>query len=264
LESQFDLSFFQSKLKTHWIGQNVQYFKELQSTNTYAKKASPDEVQQGTVCITDHQTKGRGQYERNWESEKAKNLTFSLVFRPQESGRFHVLTLGCALAIVEYLNHFLDEHCAYIKWPNDVMLNDKKVAGLLAETVFSGNKLDRLIIGIGLNVNQQNFSPELSDKATSIFLEKGGPVKRELFLSDLLSRIEYKYNLWHRQQPSLIKSINRNIEGYGQWIKLVVDDILLDDTYKLLGVDETGKLLLLNHEGGIESFSYEQIRLLVD
>jgi BirA family biotin operon repressor/biotin-[acetyl-CoA-carboxylase] ligase len=110
-----------------------------------------DDVEHGMICLTDNQTRGRGQYERKWESENSKNLTFSLVLLPPTSERFHVLTLASALALVEYLDAVMHrQHCAHIKWPNDVLLNDKKVAGFLAETVFTGNKLDRLVIGIFL------------------------------------------------------------------------------------------------------------------
>lgn len=217
------------------------------------------------ICLTDKQTKGRGQYERNWESKPGKNLTFSLVFKPQITGRFHVLTMACALGIVEHLNEFVsDNPCACIKWPNDIILNDKKIAGLLTETVFSGNKLDRLVIGIGLNVNQEAFSAEVADTATSVFLERKEPVDRELLLSHLLSRIEYKYNLWHRKKRELLKTINRNIVGYGQWVGLKVNGKLKDEPFKLLGINEQGQLLMLNQDAEIESFSYEQIRLVTD
>ncbi|MGD8428166.1 MAG: biotin--[acetyl-CoA-carboxylase] ligase [Balneolaceae bacterium] len=256
---------FQKKLSTQWLGRSICYFNELESTNTYVKKMPADDVEHGMICLTDNQTRGRGQYERKWESENSKNLTFSLVLLPPTSERFHVLTLASALALVEYLDAVMHrQHCAHIKWPNDVLLNDKKVAGFLAETVFTGNKLDRLVIGIGLNVNQENFSPELSGKATSVCLERGESMNRETMLCDLLGRIEYKYRLWSRRKSDLLKSINRNIEGYGQWIRVIVNDKMLDDTYKLLGIDESGKLLMLNQDAGIESFSYEQIRLVVD
>ncbi|HKK46440.1 MAG TPA: biotin--[acetyl-CoA-carboxylase] ligase [Balneolaceae bacterium] len=265
MNSQFDMRSLDQKLSTQWLGRNACYFEELGSTNTYAKKMPSEEVKHGLLCLADNQTNGRGQYDRKWESEIGKNLTFSLAFRPQTSERFHVLTLACALALVEYLNHCLQQKkCAYIKWPNDVMLNGKKVAGFLTETVFSGNKLDRLVIGIGFNVNQKEFPDKIADKSTSVYLEKGETLVREEVLSELLSRIEYKYNLWHRRQSGLIKAINRNIEGYGQWINLVVDNNQLEDPYKLLGIDETGKLLVLDDDGGIQSFSYEQIRLIID
>lgn len=263
MSSKFDEATYRQHLNTQWLGQGVCYFEELESTNTYLKKSN-DGIHQGMLCLTDHQTKGRGQYERKWESEQGKNLTFSLAFLPSSPERFHVLTLASALALVEHLNDLLEAPCACIKWPNDVLLNDKKLAGFLTETVFSGNTFDRLVIGIGINVNQEQFSEELSDTATSIYLETGNKIDRESFLADLLSRIEHKYNLWHRKKSGLLKSINRNIKGYGQWIGLVVDDQLRDQTYKLLGIDEQGQLLMLNQDAGIESFSYEQIQLVTD
>jgi BirA family biotin operon repressor/biotin-[acetyl-CoA-carboxylase] ligase len=264
LSLKFDQSVFQQQLNTQWLGRSFSYFKELESTNTYLKKLPAEKIEHGMVCLTDDQTQGRGQYKRKWDSEPGQNLTFSLAFTPSSADRLHVLTLACALASVQHLNNFFGTSCTCIKWPNDVLLNDKKVAGILTETVFSGNRLGRLIIGIGINVNQEMFTNGLKNKATSVRLALGEKINREAFLSNLLGRIEYNYNLWHRRQADLLKSINKNIRGYGRWIKLKVDDVLWDDTYKLLGINESGKLLMLDHDGGIESFSYEQIRLIAD
>jgi BirA family biotin operon repressor/biotin-[acetyl-CoA-carboxylase] ligase len=113
-------------------------------------------------------------------------------------------------------------------------------------------------------MNQQKFSDELDDIATSVSLEKGEHINREQFLADLLNRIEYKYTTWEQQQSSLIKTINRNIIGYGQWLGLKIDDELQDELFKLLGIDENGALLMLNRDGGIDSFSYEQIQLVTN
>ncbi len=264
MSSTFDQPIFLQQLNTQWLGHSVRYFEELESTNTYLKKLPSDKIEHGLICLTDHQTRGRGQYERNWESVKGQNLTFSIGLTPADTRRFHVLTLACALAIVEKLNEFLNASCAAIKWPNDIILNDKKTAGILTEAVFSGNIFDRLIIGIGLNINQKKFSDGLEEIATSVSLEKGEDINREQFLGDLLNRIEYKYTLWEQQKPSLIKTINRNIIGYGQWVGLKIDNELQDELYKLLGIDENGALLMLNRDGGIDSFSYEQIKLVTN
>lgn len=264
LYSTFDQSVFRQQLSTQWLGHAFSYFEELDSTNSYLKNVSAEEVTHGMVCLTDNQTKGRGQYERNWESESGRNLTFSLAFHPQTTAGFHVLTLACALAIVNCIDDLLPDFKVCIKWPNDVMINQKKVAGLLTETMFSGNKLDRLIVGIGLNVNQEAFSSEVSDSATSIAIEKGQAVEREKLLSELLSRIEYNYSLWQRRQQDLLKSINRNIIGYGEWVKLNVNGQFLEDPYKMLGIDENGQLVVLGEDGELKSFSYEQIRLVTD
>lgn len=265
MDTSFNVQQFQQQLDTQWLGHSFCYFKELKSTNTYLKKLPAEEVEQGMICFTDNQTGGRGQYERKWESEEGQNLTFSLVFLPSSARRFHVLTLACALALVEYLNEFMDDDsCSCIKWPNDVLVHEKKVAGLLTESVFSGNKFDRLVIGIGINLNQQSFSQEIENTATSLLLETGQQIGREDFFCNLLSRIEYRYNLWQRQQKALVQSINRKIKGYGQWVGLQVDGQLRDDSYKLLGIDEKGKLLMLDHDGEIESFSYEQVKIITD
>lgn len=262
MTQQFDKAAFLEQLDTQWLGHSVIYFEELPSTNTYLKKIASQELKQGMVCLADHQTKGRGQYERTWESEKGKNLTFSIAFFPAKAERFHVLTLACALALVEQLNELLNASCAAIKWPNDIILNNKKTAGILAEAVFTGNKFDRLIIGIGININQQKFSPEINDIATSVSNSKGAKINREHFLAEFLRRIEHKYTLWQQQKPALIKAINRNIIGYGQWIGLEIEEVLQDELYKLLGINEKGELLMLNRDGGIETFTHEQIKLV--
>lgn len=264
MSKKFDQSDYRKELATQWLGHTIRYFDELPSTNTYLKTIPKEKIEQGMLCITDHQIRGRGQYERKWESDPGQNLTFSMVFVPPDHKRFHVLALACALALVEQLNAFLDASCTAIKWPNDILLNRKKMAGILAETVFSGNKFDRLIIGIGININQKKFSEELSNTATSVCLEYDNKIDREAFLAALLNRIEYKYTLWQQQQSDLIKTINRNIIGYGQWVGLKIDHELQEDRYKLLGIDEIGQLLMLNRDGGIETFSYEQIQLVTN
>jgi BirA family biotin operon repressor/biotin-[acetyl-CoA-carboxylase] ligase len=240
----------------------MHYYDALPSTNTYLKKMSRDEIEHGMICLTNHQTKGRGQYERRWESEEGQNLTFSMALIPPQAERFHVLTLAFALGMVEYFDELLPSSCAAIKWPNDLLLNDKKAAGILTETVFNGNTFDRLIIGIGINVNQKIFSPDLKELATSLCLEAGQDFELEQLLAMLLKHFEHKYTQWLKRQDGLIKSINRNIVGYGQWVGLEIDDKIQDNQYKLLGIGEKGQLLMLNREGGIESFSYEQVNLI--
>lgn len=264
MSNQFDIAAFQQQLSTQWLGHSFSYREELESTNSFVKSLSQEKLNHGLLCLTDNQTRGRGQYERKWESEPGLNLTFSLVFRPQTTERFHVLTLALALAIAEYINSVSKNSKATIKWPNDVMIDDKKIAGLLTETMFSGNTLDRLVIGIGLNVNQQKFSSIVEGKATSLELEQVNFDNRETLLCQLLKRMEHKFSLWHRQQQDLVKDINRNIIGYGHWVGLKINGIEQEETYKLLGINEQGQLLMLNHDGGIASFSYEQIRLITD
>jgi len=259
----FDIDKYKTSLSTQWLGQSLIYFEELDSTNTYMKKLSAGEVAHGQLCLADHQRRGRGQYERNWETAPGKNLTFTLAFMPPEAGRFHILTLACARAAIAEIEETINQK-AVIKWPNDVFVNQKKVGGLLTEAVFNGNSIDRLLIGIGLNINQEQFSGELQSTASSLKQESTSAIDREAFLCGFLSRLEFEYSRWLRHDIELVRSINKKIIGYGKWVDLQVDDRPLDGEFKLLGVNEEGELTGISKEGDLETFSHEQIRVITD
>lgn len=259
----FDVAKFKHLLSTQWLGHDLRYFEQLDSTNTYAKQIPQKDISHGLVCLTDNQLKGRGQYERNWESRPNKNLTFTIVFTPAKAERLHVLTLTCALAALEEMENISGiDTC--LKWPNDIILNGKKAGGLLTESVFSGNKLDRVLVGVGLNINQTEFSKSLERKATSLKKETKRDFVREKLLSSLLGRLEYKYRLWNTMDEGLLKSINRRLAGYGRWIRLMVNGEEKPGKRKLIGINEQGELLLLNEDADVETFTYEQIRLITD
>lgn len=259
----FDLKKYHQKLSTRWLGHSISYFEELDSTNTYLKKLPAAQIAHGQLCITDNQTKGRGQHERNWETDAGKNLTFTLAFKPPRADRMHILTLACARAAVTQIEARI-ECKAFIKWPNDVLINDKKVAGLLTETVFNGNSLDRLLIGIGLNVNQDQFSGAIDETAVSLKQITQKQVDRESFLCEYLSQVEYEYGRWHKQDDDLLRSINQKIIGYGNWIRLTVNGDEQEKKFKLLGINEKGGLTAIDEEGGLKTFEYEQVRLVTD
>ncbi|MGN8225197.1 biotin--[acetyl-CoA-carboxylase] ligase [Gracilimonas sp. BCB1] len=258
----FDSELFESHLSTSWLGRSFHFFEELPSTNSYAKQLNGEGTQHGAIVLTDDQTGGRGQYDRVWNAEPGKNLTFSLVFEPQKAERFTLLTLACALAVSETVNS-----CAHVetrlKWPNDILCNNKKLCGILTETQFSGNKLERVVVGLGLNVNQSRFNGELAEKATSVKKECGKEFIREKLLADILQKIEYRYRLWSQFSPDLVKQINHALIGYGEWTNLTVNDEQLDGEFKFLGVNESGSLIALNKDFDIRSFSHEQVRVQV-
>jgi BirA family biotin operon repressor/biotin-[acetyl-CoA-carboxylase] ligase len=181
-----------------------------------------------------------------------------------EARRFHVLTLACARAVVDQIEHETGVE-AYIKWPNDVVVDGRKVGGLLTETVFNGNHLDRVLVGIGLNLNQAEFSdPMVKAGAISLRQLADKEINREQFLCEYLHRVEHQYQRWHKHNDALLKNINHKILGYGRWIKLNVNGDELQRQYKLLGVNDKGQLAVIDGEGGLETFSYEQIRLITD
>lgn len=259
----FNIKKYHQRLTTRWLGQTFEYVEEIDSTNSFLKTLPANEITHGQVLLADFQTKGRGQYKRNWESAAGQNLTFTLVLRPQNSERFHILTLACARALAAQIEEQISDKAA-IKWPNDLLIEGKKVAGLLTETVFNGNKLDRLLIGIGINVNQIDFADEIKAKAGSLSLAHGSEIDREHFLADLLSRIEFEYTRWHKRNEDQLKWINQKLIGYGEWVGLLIDGQKNPEKFKLIGIDQNGRMAVIDDEGGLKTFSYEQIRVITD
>lgn len=260
----FDVDHFRSVLGTQWLGRDLIYAEQMESTSSYLRQRDSEEVQHGLLCLTDHQTRGRGQHERSWTSQAGKNLTFTLAFKPQKAERLHVLTLACALAIAEHTEKTISRQ-AHLKWPNDVYVDGRKLAGFLTETVFKGSKLDRILVGVGLNVNQYQFAPELSHKATSLMLlDSEADLERELLLADLLTGIERRYEEWLNNDVDMLRAINRKIIGYGRWVRLKIDGEISKDRCKFLGINEKGELVVLWQTDVVKTYSYEQIRIIPD
>lgn len=260
----FDEEAFYNELTTTWLGHDFIYVEQLDSTNSFLRKAESNDVGHGTICLTDHQTTGRGRYDRKWVGDPSANLTFTLAFKPLRAEGLHVLTLACALAITEIVDQWLEVETD-IKWPNDVFCDGQKLGGILTESVFAGNEIDRVLVGIGLNVNQERFPSSLDDKATSMCrIGDGKSFDREPLLAGLLQRIEYYYGQWKRFDVSLLKTINKRIIGYGRWVSLYVGDQLFDGECKFLGINEDGALVVLTSNDEIKTFSYEQVHIATD
>lgn len=251
---------FNSVLSTSWLGQSFIFKDEIASTNTFLKQLDSEDLTHGLVLLADDQTMGRGQYERTWYAEPGKNLTFSIAMLPARPERFHVLTLSFALAMCELVESSSGKH-SDIKWANDVYVDGKKIAGLLTETIFTGQKLNRLVIGIGFNINQVQFPEQVKDIATSLHEITGSEMSREEVLAELLARCEHYYRLWHQNDQQLIKKINAKLIGVGEWVKVEVNDAMMEGEFKFIGINEKGNLLVLNKELEAHTFSYEQIKI---
>jgi BirA family biotin operon repressor/biotin-[acetyl-CoA-carboxylase] ligase len=175
------------------MGKEVVFMAECHSTNSFAL----DRCQQvpapldGTVIITDNQFGGRGQRGNVWTAAPGENLTFSIIVKPgflAMADQF-LLNVCAALAVADFLNN---EGCreVSVKWPNDVYVGARKACGILVESQIRGNQLIWSVIGIGLNINQQNFS---ISTATSLYVETGKTRILDECLSDLISFVESRY-----------------------------------------------------------------------
>jgi BirA family transcriptional regulator, biotin operon repressor / biotin---[acetyl-CoA-carboxylase] ligase len=176
-------------LRTSWLGRELVHLASTASTNDVALARARAGAAPGLVVIADEQSQGRGRQGRSWHSPAAGNLYLSAVVKPPASpGLAPPLTLAAGIAVCDALNSL---GCgASIKWPNDVLISGKKVAGILTETATRGERLEAVVIGVGVNVNGTSLPPELAPIATSVRLALGRAVDRDALAAELLGRLE--------------------------------------------------------------------------
>ncbi len=178
-------------LETRFIGQRVIYYPSLTSTMEVAKREAKRGVAEGTVVIADVQTAGKGRIKRIWLSPSG-NIALSIILYPSVAYLSSLVMLA-SLAVI-YSIETVTGLKLQLKWPNDVLINGRKVCGILIESDVSGNKVDYAIIGIGINVNLRPADfPELSLIITSLFNELGREVSRLAIIRHLLVEVERLY-----------------------------------------------------------------------
>ena len=182
------------KINTKWAGNTVYSYEEIDSTNAEAMRLAKDGEKHGTLVTAKKQYAGRGRRGRTWESENADNIYMSLLLRPKFSAeKAPMLTLVMAYSVAKVLRE-QENLEVKIKWPNDLVIGKKKICGILTEMKMEERAISSVIIGVGINVNVENFPKELRDKATSLKKEAG----REFCCTDLIAKImesfEENYN----------------------------------------------------------------------
>ncbi len=188
-----NLNLYKEKSTTDFFGQSVQYYPKLDSTNTKAWELISKNIPNGTVVITDNQLKGRGRQSNKWISIPGKSLTFSIIMYPNAlPSQINLYSLIAGLAITDCLLDY--DVQAQLKWPNDVLINGKKVGGILCESKIRGGQIHSMVIGIGLNVNEtiDDFPKDPRLNATSLMIESGTQYQLELLLANILNYLEYR------------------------------------------------------------------------
>lgn len=173
-------------LKTDMIGKNIIHFEILDSTNDYLKNIGND-VPEGTVVISEEQTKGKGRLGRQWNSKSREGIWMSIILKPDIIPyKAPFITLIAGASIVKALNNLKVE--TKIKWPNDIIINNKKVSGILTELSAEVERINYVVVGIGINVKNLDFDKELEEKATSLY-------KENYYLSriDIISQVLYEF-----------------------------------------------------------------------
>lgn len=180
-------------LNTKTFGKRIIFFKTINSTMDYAREISEEGEPEGTVVIADYQFQGRGRLGRTWKSEPAKNILMSIVLRPKiPIEKFFILPFLFSNSIADVIEEKTKLKVA-TKWPNDLLINDKKFCGILIEASITANYGNSVILGIGINVNQSQFPEELKPYATSLYLLTGKIYDRIELIKDILRKIEIDY-----------------------------------------------------------------------
>ncbi|MBP3191249.1 biotin--[acetyl-CoA-carboxylase] ligase [Natronogracilivirgula saccharolytica] len=214
----------------------------------------------GLVCLADEQYDGKGQYGRRWSSTEGENLTFTIVLMPGEVQGLQLFSLALMYGLKQTVDTMAS--CdSRIKWPNDLCISGRKAGGVLTECRYNGKQIDRMLLGLGVNINQTTFPEHLQDTAASVAQFTGGqPLDRALFLAVLLNKLEPLLERTRDGDLDLIRDINRCIDGYGKWVSIEVDGKRGDTPVKVLGVNEYGHLLVLDANDDLKSFTHEQVR----
>lgn len=237
-----------NNLNTKSFGRTVFHFETIDSTNTFAKSLSKEDAPHGSVIIAEEQTAGRGRLQRNWISPKGKNLLFSIVLYPDFSfEKISLLPFAGALAVTDAIETVtgLSSTC---KWPNDVLVNRMKVCGMLLESSSGTSISDRVILGIGVNVNQEEFSDDLKFKATSLKIESGVDVDRVVLLHKVLEELENRYEqLAHFPSSQLLSDWKMKALLFGKKITVLESEFSFAAT--AIDVAEDGSLIIQTEDG---------------
>lgn len=240
---------------------NILHYLSLASTNEEMKRvAETSTLPNLSVVIADSQTKGRGQAGNSWESEDGKNLTFSIVIYPKDVEILNQFLLSkmVSVAIAEVLGEMAQG--VSIKWPNDIYVGEKKICGILIENSIMGHTLSQTIIGIGLNVNQLQFFSD-APNPTSLIIEIGIEVDKELLLNKLLTRINYYNDVLNSRQYDLINKayfshLYRKI-GVHKY-----NDENGDFEADILDVLNYGYLVLRDNKGVKREYAFKEVRFI--
>jgi len=249
-------------LNTNLIGKVLLRFAELESTQTYAQELLARTVpEEGTLVAASYQRAGKGLLRNRWESEPGKNLLFSLILYPGflPLGRAFLFSQTMALGVRDWVGLYLGDR-ARIKWPNDIYIDEGKVAGMLIQNSLSGSLIQHSVVGIGINVNQTDFPAGLPNPV-SMKAAAGRDFDLEECLSGLCQRLEHWYLRLKDGNRELIgEEYLRHLYGLGEW-RTFADREGSRFQGRISGVAENGYLLVDTAEG-LRSFEAKELRFV--
>lgn len=233
-------------LDTEFIGKNIIHFDTIDSTNDYAKNIAVDE-KDGTIIISEEQTKGKGRLGRQWHSKVSEGIWMSIILKPEITPyKSPFITLVAGASIVKALNKLGVN--ASIKWPNDIIVNSKKVCGILTELSAEMERVNYVVLGIGINVKTMEFDSEISDVATSLYKE-GYEVSRVDIVKNILKEFEVLYldYVVNKSKKKTLDICRMYSAIIGKKIYIISDGER--ELVKCLDLNEEGNLIIETEQG---------------
>lgn len=232
-------------------GYTLLYLPEVDSTNEYALR-NLRFLADRQVIAAGIQTKGRGRLNRNWISDVPKNVYASIILKPRDSWIFGItpanISQYMALCICELLESY--QVCASLKWPNDILVERKKIAGILGQAFFNGSRMESFILGTGINLNlSEKDLMNINQPASALNLLTGRPINRNQFLGRLLNRFFNGYDEFVGQGfPSIIEAYEQRSLFLGELIKVLLPDGEVEG--RAAGFEKNGCLIIERPGGG--------------
>lgn len=244
-QNQFNKNTIKKIIKTEVIGSEVYYFDSLPSTQDKARSLAVEGTPEGTIVIAGQQTAGRGRFGRNWHSPVGQNLYISIVLYP-DRWMAQRLSVIASLAVIRTLRAMTDVEVVG-KWPNDVLLNGRKVAGVLVESESTANSLNFAVIGIGINISfNLTAFPDIVSTATSVNHETGLNINRLQVLQEVLTNVEDLYSKL-RIGTSPLQEWRASMSTIGKEVQVKSGDVIHHGVAR--DIDDEGNLLLQEPDG---------------
>ncbi|MBT8406930.1 MAG: biotin--[acetyl-CoA-carboxylase] ligase [Deltaproteobacteria bacterium] len=265
--SSLPLEQISKSLTTRWLGRTVHFYPEVDSTNVTAMVLAQQDAPEGTIVLAEKQLRGRGRGDRSWHSPPGVGIYCSVVLRPELSpAKTTLLTLMTAVAIARAVA--LETNLSpRIKWPNDILVNDKKIVGILLESKVGATGVEHAIIGFGINVNHTPADlPQELLAASSLFIELGEPVDRTQLLTKILAEVEYLYERLQQGDVAIILEEWRHFSAtLGRHVRILQRGELTEGV--AVDVTEEGALLVRVEQDSlitVHAGDIEHLRIVTD
>jgi len=249
-------------METLFIGKNIIFLPEVHSTNSYAIDLLKNvNLPEGTVVQAASQTRGKGQRGAGWNSDPGRNLTVSVILKPgflsvkNQFFLYQIVALACYDAMAEILDN--GQIDIKIKWPNDILVNRKKIAGILIENTIQNNQVNWCVAGIGINVNQEIFDEDIN--ATSLKMITGKDYSMKYILKTVCKHLEKYYLALLNTKLSAVKEdYLKHLYGLNEYLDFEIDGHV--KTLLVKGLGDTGLLMLENESGQIMEVDVKEVK----